>query len=140
MLFSVAAIQGHFSITLLLFMTPQVFNFVYSTPQLFHLIPCPRHRMPKLNKNGLITCSIADIHSQNCSWIGFGIIKALASIGLVKCEYKEGKIVSISNLTLINLILVLFGDMREDFITVYVIGIQCLASVATWIFLYVVSL
>ncbi|GJQ65626.1 hypothetical protein Trydic_g7719 [Trypoxylus dichotomus] len=26
-----------------------VFNFLYSVPQLFHLIPCPRHRLPKYN-------------------------------------------------------------------------------------------
>lgn len=25
----------------------QVFNFLYSIPQLFSLVPCPRHRLPK---------------------------------------------------------------------------------------------
>ena len=25
---------------------PQVANFIYSVPQLFRLVPCPRHRMP----------------------------------------------------------------------------------------------
>ena len=34
---------------LLLFFVPQVFNFVYSTPQLFRLVPCPRHRLPRLD-------------------------------------------------------------------------------------------
>lgn len=27
----------------------QIFNFVYSTPQLFKLVPCPRHRLPKFD-------------------------------------------------------------------------------------------
>lgn len=46
MTFAVMAILGHFSKSLLLFFIPQVFNFVYSLPQLFKVVPCPRHRMP----------------------------------------------------------------------------------------------
>lgn len=47
MTFAVVGILGHFSKTMLLFFIPQVFNFLYSVPQLFHLVPCPRHRMPR---------------------------------------------------------------------------------------------
>ena len=47
MAFSVVGIQGHFSKTLLLFFLPQIFNFVLSCPQLFGLVPCPRHRVPR---------------------------------------------------------------------------------------------
>ena len=47
MTFAVAGILGHFSKTLLLFFVPQIFNFVLSVPQLFKLVPCPRHRMPR---------------------------------------------------------------------------------------------
>lgn len=43
---AVAGILGHYSETLLLFLIPQVANFVYSMPQLFGLVPCPRHRLP----------------------------------------------------------------------------------------------
>ncbi|CAN3357122.1 UDP-N-acetylglucosamine--dolichyl-phosphate N-acetylglucosaminephosphotransferase [Diutina catenulata] len=49
MVFAVVGISGHFSKTLLLFLLPQIVNFLYSVPQLFHIVPCPRHRMPKLN-------------------------------------------------------------------------------------------
>ena len=42
-------ILGHYSETLLLFFAPQIFNFVYSTPQLFRFVPCPRHRLPRLD-------------------------------------------------------------------------------------------
>jgi UDP-N-acetylglucosamine--dolichyl-phosphate N-acetylglucosaminephosphotransferase len=42
-------ILGHFSETLLLFFAPQVFNFVYSLPQLARIVPCPRHRLPRLD-------------------------------------------------------------------------------------------
>ena len=41
--------MGHYSETLLLFFAPQIFNFVYSLPQLFRLVPCPRHRLPRLD-------------------------------------------------------------------------------------------
>ena len=49
MVFAVTGILGHFPETLLLFFTPQILNFLYSTPQLFKLIPCPRHRLPKFD-------------------------------------------------------------------------------------------
>ena len=50
MTFAMASILGHYSTTLLLFFLPQILNFVYSLPQLFGIIPCPRHRLPRFNK------------------------------------------------------------------------------------------
>jgi UDP-N-acetylglucosamine--dolichyl-phosphate N-acetylglucosaminephosphotransferase len=47
MTLAVAGILGHFSETLLVFFIPQIINFVYSVPQLFKLVPCPRHRLPR---------------------------------------------------------------------------------------------
>jgi UDP-N-acetylglucosamine--dolichyl-phosphate N-acetylglucosaminephosphotransferase len=47
MAFAVVGIQAHFSKTLLLFFLPQIFNFLLSCPQLFGLVPCPRHRVPR---------------------------------------------------------------------------------------------
>lgn len=47
MTFACAAIISHFPKTLLLFFLPQIFNFLLSCPQLFGLVPCPRHRLPK---------------------------------------------------------------------------------------------
>jgi UDP-N-acetylglucosamine--dolichyl-phosphate N-acetylglucosaminephosphotransferase len=46
MTFAVVGISGHFSKTLLLFFIPQVINFLWSVPQLFKFVPCPRHRLP----------------------------------------------------------------------------------------------
>lgn len=54
MVFAVAGIMGHFSETLLLFFLPQIINFVYSIPQLLKIVPCPRHRLPKFDKE---TCA-----------------------------------------------------------------------------------
>ena len=49
MTLGVAGILGHFSETLVLFFLPQIANFLYSAPQLFKLVPCPRHRLPRLD-------------------------------------------------------------------------------------------
>lgn len=61
MVFAVVAILAHFSKTLLLLFMPQIFNFIYSAPQLFGLVPCPRHRLPHFNaRTGLLEPCWAD--------------------------------------------------------------------------------
>ena len=52
-------ILGHYSETLVLFFLPQIANFLYSAPQLFKLVPCPRHRLPRLEvETGLLYPSL----------------------------------------------------------------------------------
>ncbi|KAI3936060.1 hypothetical protein MKW92_042026 [Papaver armeniacum] len=53
---AVIGILGHFSETLLIFFLPQVLNFLASCPQLFGIINCPRHRLPRFDpETGLLT-------------------------------------------------------------------------------------
>jgi UDP-N-acetylglucosamine--dolichyl-phosphate N-acetylglucosaminephosphotransferase len=60
MVFAVVGIMGHFSKTLILLFIPQIINFIYSAPQLFHIVPCPRHRLPRFNsRTGLLEPSKA---------------------------------------------------------------------------------
>merc|ERR1711862_976700 len=47
MTFAVCGILGHFCKSLIIIFIPQIINFILSLPQLFHLIPCPRHRLPR---------------------------------------------------------------------------------------------
>lgn len=47
MSFATGGIIGHYSKTLMLFFLPQILNFLLSIPQLFHIFPCPRHRVPR---------------------------------------------------------------------------------------------
>jgi UDP-N-acetylglucosamine--dolichyl-phosphate N-acetylglucosaminephosphotransferase len=57
MTLAVVGILGHFSKTLMLFFIPQWLNFLFSLPQLLFL-PCPRHRIPKYDKDsGLLVSS-----------------------------------------------------------------------------------
>ena len=46
MTLAVAGITGSYTKTLVLFFLPQLINFVLSIPQLFHIVECPRHRVP----------------------------------------------------------------------------------------------
>lgn len=46
---AVGAISGLYSKTLLLFFIPQIINFIISLPQLFGIVPCPPHRVPRWN-------------------------------------------------------------------------------------------
>lgn len=71
MTFAVVGIIGHFSKTMLLFFIPQIINFLYSTPQLFHFVPCPRHRLPKYNKiTDQLEPSVTVFHKSELSVIG----------------------------------------------------------------------
>ncbi|CAI5741760.1 unnamed protein product [Hyaloperonospora brassicae] len=95
--FAVCGILGHFSKTLLLFFLPQVLNFLYSIPQLFKIVPCPRHRLPKFNaKTGLLEPSTITPDSTR------------------------------SNYTIINLFLVVFGPMKEDHLVMALLAFQAL--------------
>lgn len=67
MALAVAGILGHFSETLLMFFIPQIINFVYSLPQLFKIVPCPRHRLPRC-VSGFVQWACAFLVTQNvCS-------------------------------------------------------------------------
>lgn len=49
MTLAVAGIEGHYTKTMMLFFLPQLINFALSLPQLFGIVPCPRHRVPTWN-------------------------------------------------------------------------------------------
>lgn len=108
MTFAVVGILGHFSKTLLLFFIPQIINFVYSTPQLFKLAPCPRHRLPKFNpETGLMTPS-----TFPCQPNQFRFLKR-------NPDDRE-----VPNMTVINFFLQIFGPMSERDLCVALLAFQ----------------
>lgn len=115
MVFAVDGILGHFSKTLWLLFLPQAFNFVYSVPQLFHIIPCPRHRLPRFNaRTGLMEPSVAVFEKPLRTPVQI-VMKILHRVRLLDITTDEGgNVTSSTNFTLINLWLVWFGPMRED--------------------------
>ncbi|KAF3072474.1 UDP-N-acetylglucosamine--dolichyl-phosphate N-acetylglucosaminephosphotransferase [Trichoderma lentiforme] len=117
MVFAVVGILGHFSKTLGLLLVPQLFNFLYSCPQIFGLIPCPRHRLPKFNaRSGLLEPSITpwSPDRQPHPLVGKAL-HLLHRLRLLRVTTDEaGLFVETSNLTLLNLWLVWRGPLKEN--------------------------
>ncbi|XP_060228400.1 UDP-N-acetylglucosamine--dolichyl-phosphate N-acetylglucosaminephosphotransferase isoform X2 [Meriones unguiculatus] len=136
MTFAVVGILGHFSKTMLLFFMPQVFNFLYSLPQLFHIIPCPRHRIPRLNtKTGKLEMSYSKFKTKSLSFLGTFILKIAESLRLVtvhRGESEDGAFTECNNMTLINLLLKVFGPTHERNLTLLLLLLQILSSAATF--------
>ncbi|GAA5908596.1 UDP-N-acetylglucosamine--dolichyl-phosphate N-acetylglucosaminephosphotransferase [Sporobolomyces salmoneus] len=136
MSFAVTSILSHYSKTLLLFFLPQIFNFLYSCPQLFGFVPCPRHRLPRFDeKSGLLEPSWAVVRPRNLRTtrekIGVGILLAAEKVGLVGLRRSKeggGEVEGCTNLTILNLILLWRGKTREDKLCWCLIGIQCIGS------------
>lgn len=114
MTLAVAGIQGHFSKTLLLFFAPQVLNFVYSVPQILKIVPCPRHRLPWVDEaSGLMVPSQYEV------------------------ERADGSKVSRDNMTLICIVLRLFGPLSEASLVRLLLLLQVVACMAgIWLRFY----
>ncbi|XP_076780980.1 UDP-N-acetylglucosamine--dolichyl-phosphate N-acetylglucosaminephosphotransferase isoform X1 [Arvicanthis niloticus] len=136
MTFAVVGILGHFSKTMLLFFMPQVFNFLYSLPQLFHIIPCPRHRIPRLNtKTGKLEMSYSKFKTNSLSFLGTFILKVAESLRLVtvhRGESEDGAFTECNNMTLINLLLKVLGPTHERTLTLLLLLLQVLSSAVTF--------
>jgi len=132
MVFAIVGILGHFSKTLLLLLIPQIFNFIYSAPQLFRLVPCPRHRLPRFNsRTGLLEPSVTQ-WQQPPPWAVSKVMEVLANFPLITLlqvtRNSEGQIIESSNLTILNLWLVWFGPMREDRLAIGLLATQTMCG------------
>ncbi|XP_062499331.1 UDP-N-acetylglucosamine--dolichyl-phosphate N-acetylglucosaminephosphotransferase-like [Corticium candelabrum] len=144
MTFAVVGILGHFSKTVLLFFIPQIINFVYSVPQLFRFISCPRHRLPKYDPaTDKLGMSYAHFKKSDVGQGGQIIIKILSLLHLATVQNdlgEDGQEMRINNLTLINLIIKLCGPMKENKLTIVVLCIQIFGSIVAFIIRYKLSL
>ena len=111
MTFAVVGILGHNAKTVLLFFIPQIINFLYSLPQvrpcpavglahttdrltviihlvhsppqLFKLVPCPRHRMPGYVATSDCVCtSYAEFNMSELSTAGALVVKTCRALRL----------------------------------------------------------
>lgn len=146
MVFAIVGILGHFSKTLLLLFIPQIFNFVYSAPQLFRIIPCPRHRLPHFNaQTGLLEPSLAQWPRPPSKKFS-RMLKFISNLPLPLIHIEanmKGEIVECTNLTILNLWLLWFGPMREDRLAICILIMQSLTGLlglfirhklALWVF------
>mmetsp|Transcript_13393 Transcript_13393/g.31303 ORF Transcript_13393/g.31303 Transcript_13393/m.31303 type:complete len:443 (+) Transcript_13393:150-1478(+) len=127
MTFAVVGILGHFSKTLLLFFIPQVINFVWSVPQLFRIVPCPRHRLPSFNAStGLMEPSTFECKPDQYRW-------------LKKLNMLEAGTEKIPNMTTINMVLSVLGPMSEKNLCTVLLGLQLVSCAFGFFMRYYVA-
>ncbi|XP_077278068.1 alg7 dolichyl-phosphate N-acetylglucosaminephosphotransferase isoform X2 [Temnothorax americanus] len=137
MTFAVVGIIGHFSKTTLLFFIPQIINFLYSVPQLFHLVPCPRHRLPKYNeKMDKLEPSVTVFHKSELNVLGRLLMYIFKTFKLIKWQEDKGGIVTCNNLTLINFVLINAGPLKEPTLTSILLIIQIVSSMMAFVIRY----
>lgn len=122
MVFAATGILGHFSKTLLLFFIPQVINFLWSTPQLFKFVPCPRHRLPRFDpETGLMYPSTFPCKESQFRWL--------------KTRPNDTEV---ANMTLINVCLQILGPMTERSLCLVILAFQvACCAFGMWIRYYV---
>ncbi|GFO32987.1 UDP-n-acetylglucosamine--dolichyl-phosphate n-acetylglucosaminephosphotransferase-like [Plakobranchus ocellatus] len=140
MTFAVVAILSHFSKTMLLFFIPQVFNFLFSVPQLFHFVPCPRHRLPRLNhETGKLDMSFSMYKADSLGSVGQFFIKLFDFFKLVTIRRNVGDggmYTEVNNLTLINLALRIFGPLHEKKLVTILLVLQVFCSIIAFFIRY----
>ena len=136
MTLAVVAILGHFSKTLLLFFIPQVINFVYSLPQLFHQVPCPRHRLPKYNEGtDLREMSTVAFKASELKPLGHLALSVFDQLKIISLK-RTKDVIEVNNLTLINFVLKVFGPMHEQTLTIVILSFQILCSCLAFLIRY----
>ncbi|KAK6173487.1 hypothetical protein SNE40_016928 [Patella caerulea] len=144
MTFAVVAILGHFSKTMLLFFIPQILNFIYSVPQLFRFVPCPRHRLPKFNSStDKLELSVTKFKYQELSILGKLFITIYKTFGVIKVWEKKGEdkqYMECNNFTLINLIIRFLGPLHERTLVSIIIVFQIFCSMVAFTIRYQLAL
>ncbi|KAF3430329.1 hypothetical protein E2986_11626 [Frieseomelitta varia] len=137
MTFAVVGIIGHFSKTILLFFIPQIINFLYSVPQLFHFIPCPRHRLPKYNKKtDKLQISTTVFNKKDIGSLGKFIAWIFRKLNIIEWQEDDHGIVTCNNFTLINFVLIKTGPMKEPTLTLILLLIQIASSSLAFLIRY----
>ncbi|KAF8317743.1 UDP-N-acetylglucosamine-dolichyl [Cantharellus anzutake] len=139
MAFAVVGILGHFSKTLLLFFLPQIFNFLLSCPQLFGLVPCPRHRMPRYDlRDPPFLFPSLTVFKGSPSALATRILETLSVLGFARVtrDVSTRNITSTTNLTLLNIILIRTGPITEAELTKMCVLLQITGSLIAYIVRY----
>ncbi|XP_067127168.1 UDP-N-acetylglucosamine--dolichyl-phosphate N-acetylglucosaminephosphotransferase [Centruroides vittatus] len=131
MTLAVVGILGHFGKTMILFFIPQVINFIFSVPQIFHLVPCPRHRLPRYNeKTDKLEMSTFQFKTSDLHPISTLILFIFYHLGLIhyKSGIKDDNMVECSNFTLINYFIKVAGPIHERSLTSALLILQIVCS------------
>lgn len=137
MTFAVVGILGHFSKTLLLFFIPQIINFLYSIPQLFHFVPCPRHRLPKYNSStNLLESSKTQFKYNELNILGRFCVRIFRLLRIIDWNETADGIVTTNNFTLINFLLIILGPQHEQRLTYLLLIVQIACTCIAFVIRY----
>lgn len=143
MTFAVVGILGHFSKFLLLFFIPQVLNFLLSVPQLFKFIPCPRHRLPRYNRETdklePSTVIFQEKDLSKLSKVMFVLFRAFRFIHVTEKTVDGAVCYESTNFTLINCYLTLVGPTGEGSLTFQLLVLQVICCAIAFVIRYQVS-
>lgn len=143
MTFAVVAILAHFSKTMMLFFVPQVINFIYSIPQLFKFVPCPRHRLPKYDpETDKVGMSYTKFKSSQLGTLGklsIFVFKTFWLIEIHESVGEDGGYTEVNNFTLNNFILKMLGPLHEKTIVIILLSLQVFCSVVAFVVRYQIS-
>jgi len=138
MAFAVVGIQAHYSKTLLLFFIPQIFNFIMSCPQLFGLVPCPRHRVPRYDPDTNLLYASTTEFPKAPSRLTTVTLRTMAALGLTELTLhpSSGAIQKATNLTILNFFLIRLGPMNEKRLVQVLMCSQVAGSVLAFLVRY----
>ncbi|KAK0201686.1 UDP-N-acetylglucosamine-dolichyl [Desarmillaria ectypa] len=138
MAFAVVGIQAHFSKTLLLFFIPQVFNFLLSCPQLFGLVPCPRHRVPRFDAETNLLHPSKAVFLRPPSELTTTVLKLMSTLRLTEITIHpiSGVILETTNLTILNFFLLHLGPMGEKSLVKVLMCSQVAGSILGFVVRY----
>jgi len=140
MTFATVGILGHFSKTMILFFVPQTINFVYSIPQLFRFVHCPRHRLPKYNpETDKLGMSYSEFKTEDLGKLGqlsIFILEKLTLLDVHRNVEEDNKYMRVSNMTLINLMILKIGPTHEGTLTNILIILQIFCSLIAFFIRY----
>lgn len=138
MAFAVVGIQAHFSKTLLLFFIPQVFNFLLSCPQLFGLVPCPRHRVPRFDAETNLLHPSKAVFLRPPSELTTVVLKLMSALRLTETTIHptSGIVLETTNLTILNFFLLHFGPMSEKSLVKVLMCSQVAGSILGFVVRY----
>ncbi|EWM21639.1 udp-n-acetylglucosamine--dolichyl-phosphate n-acetylglucosaminephosphotransferase [Nannochloropsis gaditana] len=119
MTFAVIGVHGHFSKTLCFLFLPQIANFLLSLPQLFKIVPCPRHRLPRVDPSlDRLLPSLCPCASEEHRWA-----KRLFGLPPDSDHF--------INLTLINAVLRVVGPLHERTLCLLLLLLQVVCCLGT---------
>ncbi|MCP9256927.1 Glycosyltransferase, group 4 family [Dirofilaria immitis] len=108
---------------------------MYSTPQLLHLVPCPRHRLPKYDsKSNTVDMSTIEFKENELKPLTKIILYFLDIFGLLYKEIiqkDDMRWIIINNLTLPNLTLKYTGPVHEKKLTEVLLILQIVLEIST---------